>query len=122
MKTTIVSRVFALGLASVSVAIISCQGMPQDVPCVRVIVVGGANRTPVINPTLAVVSGPDQGQVGYAYETSRILMHAMCRGTNVIELSHPDHLPTRLTYTSPRDRDPLSNDFTDVITVTLTPR
>ncbi|MDP3276357.1 MAG: hypothetical protein Q8Q09_14255 [Deltaproteobacteria bacterium] len=49
-------------------------------------------------------------------------MGAFCRGTNVLVFGHENFLPTRLTYTSPRDRDPLFNDFTDQVTVTLVRR
>ncbi|MDP3276356.1 MAG: hypothetical protein Q8Q09_14250 [Deltaproteobacteria bacterium] len=115
---------FALGLV---VSIFGYYGgcaPPIEPPaCVSFSFVESGNQVAVRDAYLDVESGPESTrQRAYSHGSNSIGMHAFCRGTHVLVFGHTDFLPTRLTYTSPRDRDLRGNDFTDQVTVTLTPR
>ncbi|MDP3276358.1 MAG: hypothetical protein Q8Q09_14260 [Deltaproteobacteria bacterium] len=115
---------FALGLV---VSIFGCYGGcggPVLPPyCVTFRFEEAGNRMPVTNAYMDLVSGPDAPLTRVvSYDTDRVIVGYLCRGTSELEFGHADFLPKRLTYTSPRDRDRRTNDFTDSVVVTLTRR
>ncbi|MDP3276354.1 MAG: hypothetical protein Q8Q09_14240 [Deltaproteobacteria bacterium] len=115
---------FALGLVLLSAASQACGANPNLPPyCVSFYFVEGGNRTQIIDAYVEVISGPEMsaGRL-LSYGSNSVSTHLLCRGTSEVMFGHADFLPTRLTYTSPRDRDPQSNNFTDVVAVTLVRR